>query len=224
MKIAVLKETAQGETRCAAIPETVKKFIGLGAEVAVEKGAGEGAGVPDAEFEAAGAKIGNRKAVLSGAGIILCINGPDAESLKDAGKGAILVGALDPLRRQEAIKAYAKAGLDALAMVFVGAAKTLPKEAARGIIGAALAKLEREIFMAAGAEAKVISDGLHALSETINKVARTRAPLVPLIKALVELEDTCRATNDLARINAALAKVSAARELPRASEADTQAG
>ena len=116
MKIAVLKETAQGETRCAAIPETVKKFIGLGAEVAVEKGAGEGAGVPDAEFEAAGAKIGNRKAVLSGAGIILCINGPDAESLKDAGKGAILVGALDPLRRQEAIKAYAKAGLDALAM------------------------------------------------------------------------------------------------------------
>ena len=40
MKIAVLKEGA-GETRCAAIPETVKKFIALGAEMAVEKGAGE---------------------------------------------------------------------------------------------------------------------------------------------------------------------------------------
>ena len=54
MKIAVLKEAA-GETRCAAIPETVKKFIVLGAEIAVEKGAGDDASIPDSEFEAAGA-------------------------------------------------------------------------------------------------------------------------------------------------------------------------
>ena len=40
MKIAVVRETASGETRVAASPETVKKFIGLGAEVAVESGAG----------------------------------------------------------------------------------------------------------------------------------------------------------------------------------------
>ena len=44
MKIAVLKEAA-GETRCAAIPETVRKFIALGAEVAIEAGAGEGASI-----------------------------------------------------------------------------------------------------------------------------------------------------------------------------------
>jgi NAD(P) transhydrogenase subunit alpha len=43
MKIAILKESAPGETRCAAIPETVKKFTALGAEVAVESGAGNGA-------------------------------------------------------------------------------------------------------------------------------------------------------------------------------------
>ena len=55
MKIAVLKEAA-GETRCAAIPETVKKFIALGADFAVERGAGESASVSDAEFEAVGAK------------------------------------------------------------------------------------------------------------------------------------------------------------------------
>ena len=60
MKIAVLKEAA-GETRCAAIPETVKKYIALGATVAVEQGAGEGAGsIADSEFEAAGAKLGSR--------------------------------------------------------------------------------------------------------------------------------------------------------------------
>ena len=70
MKIAVLKEGA-GETRCAAIPETVKKFIALGAEVAVERGAGEDAAIADAEFEAAGAKLGGRAEVLKGAGIVL---------------------------------------------------------------------------------------------------------------------------------------------------------
>src|SRR6476659_9910038 len=115
MKIAVLKEEA-GETRCAAIPETVKKFIALGAEVAVEKGAGANASVSDADFEASGAKIGSRKDVLGGAGIILCVNAPDAASLKDAQAGALLVGALDPLRRRESIDGYSGAGLEALAM------------------------------------------------------------------------------------------------------------
>jgi len=116
MKIAVLKETAAGETRCAAIPETVKKFIALGAEVAVERGAGETASIADAEFEAAGAKVGSRADVLKGAGIILTIDGPDPASLKGAEKGALLVGALDPLGRGNAIKGYAAAGLEALAM------------------------------------------------------------------------------------------------------------
>lgn len=115
MKIAVLKEAA-GETRCSAIPETVKKFTALGAEVAVEKGAGDAASISDAEFESAGAKIGSRADVLKGAGIILCVNGPDPQSLKGAQKGALLVGALDPMRRQDAIQAYGAAGLEALAM------------------------------------------------------------------------------------------------------------
>jgi NAD(P) transhydrogenase subunit alpha len=116
VKIAVLKETAPGETRCAAIPETVKKLAALGAEIAIEKGSGAAAGISDKDFEEAGATIGTRKAALSGAGIILCINGPNVDTLKDAGKGAILVGALDPLRRSDAIQDYAKAGLQALAM------------------------------------------------------------------------------------------------------------
>ena len=116
MKIAVLKETAPGETRCAAIPETVKKFIGLGAAVAIENGAGAAASVSDTEFEASGAVTGDRNATLAGADVILCINGPDPKSLSGARKGALLVGALDPLRQGAAIEAYAKAGLQALAM------------------------------------------------------------------------------------------------------------
>ena len=115
MKIAVLKEEG-GETRCAAIPETVKKFAALGAGIAVEKGAGEGASIGDSDFEAAGASIGSRKDVLSGAGIILCVNGPDPASLDGAPTGAMLVGALDPIRRRELVDAYAKVGIEALAM------------------------------------------------------------------------------------------------------------
>jgi NAD(P) transhydrogenase subunit alpha len=115
MKIAVLKEGA-GETRCAAIPETVKKFAALGAEVAVETGAGAEASIADSEFEAVGAKLGSRTDVLKGAGIVLVINGPDVETLKGIEKGALLVGALDPLRRRETVDAYAASGLEALAM------------------------------------------------------------------------------------------------------------
>lgn len=115
MKIAVLKEGA-GETRCAAIPETVKKFVGLGAAVAVERGAGDAASIADSDFEASGATIGSRADVLKGAGIILCVTGPDVSTLKGADKGALLVGSLDPLRRREAVDGYAGAGLEALAM------------------------------------------------------------------------------------------------------------
>ena len=115
MKIAVLKESA-GETRCAAIPETVKKFIALGASVSVERGAGADASIADGDFEAAGARVDTRADALKGAEIILTVSGPDAATLKGAEKGVLLVGALDPLRRREVIDAYAKAGLEALAM------------------------------------------------------------------------------------------------------------
>jgi NAD(P) transhydrogenase subunit alpha len=116
MKIAILKESAAGETRCSASPETVKKFIGLGATVAVERGAGEQALMADSDFAAAGAVVGSRADALKGAGVILCVSGPDPAALSGAEKGALLVGVLDPIGRREAIEGYASAGLEALAM------------------------------------------------------------------------------------------------------------
>src|SRR5438046_1720675 len=90
MKIAVLKEGA-AETRCAAIPEIVKKYIALGAEVAVERGAGKGASVGDGDFEAAGAVLGSRAEILNGAGIVLSVTGPDPATLEGIEKGALFV-------------------------------------------------------------------------------------------------------------------------------------
>jgi len=115
LKIAVLKEVG-AETRVAAIPETVKKFIGLGASVAIERGAGERASIADSEFEAAGASTGSRAEALKDADIILCVAGPEPGSLEGAKKGALLVGSLDPAKRGDDIAAYAGRGIEALAM------------------------------------------------------------------------------------------------------------
>jgi len=119
MKIAILRESAAGERRVAASPETVRKFIALGADVAVEAGAGEQASVPDADYAAAGATLGTRAAVLDGADILLCVQGPDPASLAGARAGALLVGGLNPLGERARVDAYAAAGLEALAMEFM---------------------------------------------------------------------------------------------------------
>ena len=115
MKVAILKEVAP-EKRVAAIPETVKKFAGLGMEVAVERGAGQTASIADAEFEAAGAKIQDRAALIGDADVILCVGPPEPSSISDAKSGALLVGALDPVRRGDWISDYRAAGLQPLAM------------------------------------------------------------------------------------------------------------
>jgi H+-translocating NAD(P) transhydrogenase subunit alpha len=119
MKIAVLKETADGERRVAATPETAKKFIALGAEVAVEAGAGAAASIADADYEKAGATIGDRHKVLTGAGAVLAVQGPDPTGLNGVGQGAMIVAALDPFRNRERVDAYAAAGVEALAMEFM---------------------------------------------------------------------------------------------------------
>ncbi len=119
MKIAVLKEQASGERRVSASPETVKKFIALGAEMAVETGAGEFASVSDADFAAAGATIASRADVLAGADIIFGVQGPDPASLAGAKPGAMIAASLNPFGERARIDAYASAGFQALAMEFM---------------------------------------------------------------------------------------------------------
>jgi len=118
-RIAVLRELASGETRVAATPETVKKFIALGAEVAVERGAGGSAAIADTEFEAAGATLGDRAATVQGADIVLAVQGPEPDGLAGAKPGAWVVAALDPFAQRPRIDGYAAAGLEALSMEFM---------------------------------------------------------------------------------------------------------
>jgi NAD(P) transhydrogenase subunit alpha len=115
VKLAVLKETAEAERRVAATPETVRKFIALGAEVAVETGAGLAASVADSDYETAGATVGPREGALAGAGAVLAVQAPD-RPVEGAAPGALIVAMFDPLRRRDRVEAYAAAGLEALAM------------------------------------------------------------------------------------------------------------
>ncbi|MFO1238998.1 MAG: NAD(P) transhydrogenase subunit alpha [Sphingomonadaceae bacterium] len=119
VKIAVLKETAAGEFRAAATPETVKKFIGLGATLFVEKGAGAGASISDADYEAAGATLGTLAATVKDADIVLGVQGPDPKSLKGVKDGAWIVAGLDPFGQRARVDEYAKSGVEALAMEFM---------------------------------------------------------------------------------------------------------
>jgi len=119
MRIAVLKERAAGENRVAATPETVKKFSALGAAVAVESGAGEGASIDDEAYRDAGAEIGSADAVTKGAAIVLGVQAPDPAALKGAAKGAWVAATFDPFGNRDRVEAYAKAGLEALAMEFM---------------------------------------------------------------------------------------------------------
>ncbi len=119
MKIAILKEQAADERRVSASPETVKKFIALGATMAVEAGAGEYASVADADYAAAGATVASRADVLTDADIIFGVQGPDPVSLTGAKPGAIIVASLNPFGERARIDAYASGGFQALAMEFM---------------------------------------------------------------------------------------------------------
>ena len=114
MKVAVTAETDPGEPRVAATPETVKKLVGLGAEVAVEPGAGIKSGVLDADYAAAGAKVAAD--AVSGADVVLKVHRPSADELARYKKGALVVAIMDPYGNEAALKQMADAGVVAFAM------------------------------------------------------------------------------------------------------------
>ncbi|WP_292531717.1 Re/Si-specific NAD(P)(+) transhydrogenase subunit alpha [Methylocystis sp.] len=117
MRIAVLAETDHSEPRVAATPETVKKFIGLGADVAVEAGAGATAGFSDNDYAAAGATIANgAAAALSGADVALRVRRPSAAELAGAKPNLAVVAIMDPFGAGAQLADLAKSGAIAFAM------------------------------------------------------------------------------------------------------------
>ncbi len=120
LTISILKETAPGETRVAATPDTVKKYVSSGIAVQVESGAGLYAAIPDELFTAAGASVKKDLAsVMKGADIVLCVQRPDAARLAALPKGATLVGLLGPYQFADISPKLAANGNSAVSMELV---------------------------------------------------------------------------------------------------------
>jgi len=120
MKLAILKERRDGETRVAATVETVKKLKGLGLEVTVETGAGARARVSDADYLAAGATIApDMASALAGADIVLKVRGPEADEIAAMKKGAVLAALLSPYTEKDTAAKLAAQGVTAFAMEFI---------------------------------------------------------------------------------------------------------
>ncbi|MDH1299503.1 MULTISPECIES: Re/Si-specific NAD(P)(+) transhydrogenase subunit alpha [Achromobacter] len=114
MHIGIPKETRDGETRVAATPETVKKYVGGKHTVIVERGAGTAARYLDEAYEAAGATLGTAQDAL-GAELVMKVRAPSAAELPQMKSGAVVVGMLDPFDA-EGIQQIAAAGLTGFAL------------------------------------------------------------------------------------------------------------
>jgi NAD(P) transhydrogenase subunit alpha len=116
VKIAVPKETADGERRVALVPDVVKSLKrNEKIEVAVESGAGVAAGHPDSQYEEAGADVAEGE-VISGADVVLRVGVPSTEEIAKLGSNQLLIAHLAPWTSAETNKALAAAGVTSFAM------------------------------------------------------------------------------------------------------------
>ncbi len=117
MKIAIPKETRDGESRVAASPEVVGKLVGLGFDVAVEKGAGLSSSFIDEAYKKAGASIAkDATTALKNADMTWKIRAPLGDEVGKMKKGAMLLASLDALTDGTGVAALAKAGVTSFAM------------------------------------------------------------------------------------------------------------
>jgi NAD(P) transhydrogenase subunit alpha len=120
MKLAIPKETQEGETRVAASPDSVKKLVSLGLDVVVETGAGAHANFSDDAYKDVGATIAASAGdALKDADIVFKVRGPSDSELGQMKKGAMVAAILNPYGNRDRVKAYADAGINAFAMEFM---------------------------------------------------------------------------------------------------------
>src|SRR3954449_5551576 len=115
MRVGVPKESREGERRVALIPDVVGSLTGGDLEVALESGAGESAGHPDAEYSDAGASVGSGEDAW-GADVVAKVALPTLEEIGRLRSGQVLIGHLAPLTSGDTTRALAEAGVTSFAM------------------------------------------------------------------------------------------------------------
>jgi NAD(P) transhydrogenase subunit alpha len=116
MKVAVVKEDEPGERRVALVPETIPKVVAAGAEVLVERGAGEAAWYPDSAYAAAGATIVSAPELYDQADVILTVTRPGIPAVSRLRAGQAVFGLLAPLIHPELAQALADQGVTAVSL------------------------------------------------------------------------------------------------------------
>jgi len=120
MNIAVLRETLPGEARVALVPESIRKLVALKATVSIESGAGVAAGASDADYEAAGAIVSQKRAsLLEAADVLAVVNRPFLEDIRKLKQGAVVLGFLRPLDEPTALADVVTQKLTAFAMELI---------------------------------------------------------------------------------------------------------
>ena len=119
MKIFFPKEQNK-ETRIAIVPLVVKKYIGLGAEVLIESGAGKSINIDDKDYaEAGGIITKNRLDTLSNADIICRLNIPPVEEIPVLKKDCIHISFLDPIKEKSLVDAFVEASVTSISMELI---------------------------------------------------------------------------------------------------------
>jgi len=117
VKVAIIKETRDGEPRVAATPETIKKIKALGPDFIVESGAGAASAFTDEDYNAAGAEIApDAAAALAGADIVLKVLRPSADEISKMKSGAVVAAIMAPFTDRATTEAAASANVTAFAM------------------------------------------------------------------------------------------------------------
>ena len=120
MRLAIPRETHPGENRASVTPETVKKLVRLGADLAIESGTGAGAGFSDEAYAAEGASVvTDRDALLGSADMVLRLRKPDLEEVAKLKPGCIHVSYLDPFNEHALIREFAAKSITAVSMEMI---------------------------------------------------------------------------------------------------------
>ena len=117
-RLLIPVETSPGETRIAATPDTVKKFLSFGCSVSVERGAGMASGYLDHSYEDQGADLVSAADpdAWREADLVLCVQTPTSEALSRMKRGALLVGLLSPYSNESLKHSLTTVGLSAMAL------------------------------------------------------------------------------------------------------------
>ena len=116
MKIGVPKETVDGERRVALVPEVVRKLTAKEHQLIVERGAGEAALIPDAQFEEAGAELADDASTVYEADVVVKVAPPTSEEIGRLRSDGVLIGFLAPLTNGDGIRAIAQTGATSFAL------------------------------------------------------------------------------------------------------------